>query len=83
MLERLLVLAVRSYIKGPAKSWLFTTLALFALRRMRQTVGRQPVVETLSVKPGQTITVEGLQVSHQHQIKQTRREKRAARKAKD
>ena len=80
MLRRLLVWTIRSYVRGPGRSWLYTTAALGLVRLVRRVVGRRPVVETLSVSPGQHLTVDHLQVSHRTQIKDEKRDRRRARR---
>jgi hypothetical protein len=81
MLQRLFVWAIRAYIRGPARSWVYTSLALLGLRTVRRITGRRPVTETLKVKPGQTVTIEQLGVSHRTQIKEEKRERWRRRRA--
>lgn len=76
MLARLISWAVRSYIRGPARSWIYTSLALGGIRLVRRVTGRRPVVETLSVAPGQRITIEQLETSHRRQLADERRDRR-------
>lgn len=80
MFQRILTWAIRSYVRGPGRSWVYTTLALGLLRFVRRVTGRRPVVETLSVGDGQTLSVEGLEISHRKQIRDQRRERRLARR---
>ena len=80
MLQRLLLWGVRAYIRGPARSWLYTSAALWALRFVRRATGRRPVVETLAVAPGQTVLIEHLEISHKRQIKELKRSRRLARR---
>ena len=79
MLQRFLVWAVRSYMRGPGRSWVYTSLALWLLRIVRRVTGRRPVVERLSVSPGQNLTIDHLQVTHRTQIKEEKRARRRAR----
>ncbi len=76
MLQRLLTWGIRAYVKGPGRSWVYTSLALLGFRLIRRVVGRRPITETLSVKPGQSFTVEHLQISHRKQIRDIKRERR-------
>lgn len=78
MLQRLLVWAVRTYVRGPGRSWLYTSFALMLLRLVRRVTGRRPIVERLSVSPGQNLTVDHLEISHRSQIKEEKRERRLA-----
>ena len=81
MLQRIILWGVRSYIRGPGRSWLYTTLTLAGLRLVRRIAGRRPVTETLRVKPGDKVTVEHLEISHRRQIKQIKRQRRRERLA--
>jgi hypothetical protein len=80
MLQRILVWSVRAYVRGPARSWLYTTAALWTLRLVRRSIGRRPVVETLSIAPGQTVVIEHLEISHKRQMKEMKRSRRLARR---
>jgi hypothetical protein len=51
-----------------------------ALRLVRRATGRRPLIETLSVAPGQTVVIEHLEISHKRQIKDMRRSRRLARR---
>ncbi len=80
MLQRLLVWAVRSYVRGPGRSWIYTSAALLTLRLVRRVTGRRPVVERLTVTPGQHLTVDHLEITHRAQIKDERRSRRLVRR---
>jgi 1-acyl-sn-glycerol-3-phosphate acyltransferase len=79
MFQRLLVWAVRSYVRGPGRSWIYTSLALWLVRLVRRVTGRRPVVERLSVSPGQNLTIDHLQVTHRAQIKDEKRARKRSR----
>lgn len=81
MLRRLMVWGVRSYVGGPAKSWVFTSVALMGLRLIRKVTGRRELVELSSIKPGETIIIEHLDISHKQQMKQMKKAKRQSRRA--
>jgi hypothetical protein len=81
MLRRLLLWGVRSYVGGPARSWVFTSAAMLLFRLVRSTTGRREIVDLSSVKPGQKIVIEHLPISHRRQIRDFRRAKRADRRA--
>lgn len=81
MFRRLILMAVRSYIGGPAKSWVFTTLALMAVRLIRRVGGRREIIELSPIKPGQTIVIEHLPISHKRQMKDFKQAKRQARRS--
>lgn len=81
MFRRLLVWGVRSYVGGPAKSWVFTSGAIMAVRVVRSVIGRRELIDLSSVKPGDTLTIEHLPISHKRQIKEIKRSKRQERKA--
>ncbi len=80
MFKRLALRAVRSYIGGPAKSWIFTSGAMLAYRVVKSVTGRRELIDISSVKPGETMLIEHLDVSHKRQIKEMKRSKRQARK---
>lgn len=81
MLRRLIIWGVRAYIRGPGRSWIYTTLALGGLRLVRRLTGRRPVVETLEVSPGHPITIEQLEISHRRQIADQRRDRKRRKRA--
>ncbi len=81
MFRRLVIWAMRSYVGGPAKSWVFTSAAVLALRLVRSVGGRRELIDLSSVKPGETMIVEHLPVSHKRQIKDMKKEKRQAKRA--
>lgn len=80
MFRRILVWAVRSYVGGPARSWVFTSGALLAIRVVRSVTGRREIVDLSSVKPGQTLIIEHLPISHKRQMRDLRHEKKAQRR---
>lgn len=81
MLRRVLIWGVRSYVGGPAKSWVFTSAALGLYRLVRSVRGRREIVDLSSIKPGQKIVIEHLPISHKKQIREFRRTGRAERRA--
>lgn len=81
MFRRLLIWAVRAYIGGPAKSWVFTSGALLAVRLVRSTTGRRELIDLSSIKPGETMMIEHLPISHKKQIKEIKQSKRQARRS--
>lgn len=81
MFGRLLLWAVRSYFGGPAKSWVLTSVAMLVFRAAKSVVGRRELIDLSSVKPGDTLMIEHLPISHKRQIKEIKKDKRQARKA--
>ncbi len=81
MLQRVVQMAIRSYVGGPSRSWLYTSAALWLLRKVQSTVGRQELVDMSSLKPGETIVIKNLDVSHRRQIRELRREAKSERKS--
>ncbi len=81
MIGRLVLWALRRYFGGPAKSWVFTTAVVMVARMVRSVVGRRELVDLSSMKPGQTMIVEHLPISHRRQIKDIKKEKRATKRA--
>lgn len=82
MLEKLLALAVRSYVKGPAKSWLYSSAAIVGLRAVRSATGRRPVVETVKLKPGKQYVIEQVSTTHKAQISSAKVEAKGIKAAK-
>lgn len=76
MLRRLLLLGVRSYTKGPAKSWIYSSAALMAYNAVRKMTGRREVIDISSIRPGETIIIEHLEISHAEQMKQMKKQRR-------
>lgn len=81
MFGRLILWAVRRYFGGPAKSWVLTTAILMVVRLVRSVVGRRELVDLSSVKPGETMLIEHLPISHRRQMKDLKKEKRATRRS--
>lgn len=81
MFSRLLTFAVRSFVRGPGKSWLFTSGALGLVRFARNRMGRRQVIDLSSTKPGDRIVIEHLPVTHEEQIKAGKVAKRQRRQA--
>ncbi len=81
MIGRLVLWAVRKYFGGPAKSWVLTTALVMVVRLVRSVTGRRELVDLSSVKPGETMIVEHLPISHRRQIKDIKKEKRATKRA--
>lgn len=81
MVRRAIFWAVRSYIGGPARSWVFTSAAMLLFRLVQRSTGRRELIDISPIKPGQTVLIEHLPISHKRQLKDFRREKRAARRS--
>ncbi len=80
MLKRAVTWAVRSYVGGPARSWVFSSVALGLIRLVTKTTGRREVVDLSSIKPGQKVVIEHLDISHKKQIKQIKKDKKRAKR---
>lgn len=81
MFERLLALGVRLLVKGPAKSWIYTSAALALIRSVQKKTGRQQTVDLSRTKPGDRILIEHLPITHKEQMKQFAAEDKAAKRA--
>jgi hypothetical protein len=81
MLERVIFWAVHRYVQGPARSWLYASLAVIAVRWVRSRIGRQELVELRPLPVGERIVVEQLPISHRRQIRDLRSKRKADRKA--
>jgi hypothetical protein len=73
MMQRLLVWVIRSYVRGPGRSWIYTSMALLLFRVARRVTRRRPLVERLEVSSGDNLTIDQLEISHRSQIKQEKR----------
>ncbi len=82
MLEKLLSLVVRGLVRGPAKSWVFTSGALALLRLVRKGTGRRELIDLSGTKPGDKIVIEHLDITHKEQLKDEKRRKKASKQAK-
>ena len=82
MLARLVSLLVRLVVRGPAKSWIFTSGAMGLLKLVKKTTGRRELIDLADSKPGDKFVIEHLSVSHKTQIKDEKRSKKAAKKVK-
>lgn len=81
MLSRIVKLAVRSFVNGPAKSWIFTSGALGVLRLVRKQTGRREVLDLSRTKPGDKIIIEHLPITHKEQIHNFKVAKKADKQA--
>jgi hypothetical protein len=81
MVERLVLWAANRYVGGPARSWIYASVAIVVLRWMRSKLGRQRVVELRPLRVGERIVIEQLPISHQRQIKEQKSERRTERRA--
>ncbi len=81
MLRKVLVFAVRSSVRGPGKSWMFTSGALMAMRAVRSKTRNTEVIDLSKTKPGDRIVIEHLGITHQEQIKAFKQAKKADRRA--
>lgn len=82
MFRRILTWAVRSFVRGPGKSWVFTSGALSLARFAKARTGRRQVIDLSRTKPGDKILIEHLPVTHKQQIKAEKVAKRSAKTAK-
>ncbi len=80
-MERLIVWLVRRRFGGPARSWLLTSALIFGWRGFRRMLRPRPLVEQIPIGRGTHLTVDHLPITHKRQIRQFRRERRAARRA--
>lgn len=77
MLTRLFKFAVARGIGGPGRSWVYASGFMTLLRFAIRATGRRGVSERLSTKPGDTIVIEHLEITHKQQMKQIRAQKKA------
>ncbi len=81
-MERLIAFAVRRYLGGPGRSWLFTGLAVLGYRKIRASAGRRELIDIGKIPEGQKIVIEHLSETHADQLKAESGARREARSAK-
>lgn len=77
MIRRLLVMGVRGYVGGPAKSWVFTTSALVLWRMLSRATAKNELIDLSDSKPGDRFTIRHLDITRKQQIKDLKRAKKA------
>lgn len=77
MFRRLLTFAVRSYVRGPARSWIFTSGAMLLWRAVTRAGGKKEIIDLSRTKPGDRYVIEHLDITHKQQIKDLKRSRRA------
>lgn len=82
MLSKLINLAVRGVVRGPAKSWVFTSGAMALMKLVTNTTGRREVIDLSDTKPGDKIVIEHLSITHKEQLRDEKRAKKSAKKDK-
>lgn len=82
MIERLIRWGVPRYLGGPARSWVFTSLALAGYRLARGRTGKRELIDIGSVGKGQKIVIEQVSQTHTQQLKAEKQAKKAGKKAK-
>ena len=81
MFRRILSLAVRSYVRGPARSWVFTSGAMLLLRAIKRVTRKSDVIDLSRSKPGDRFVIEHLDVTHKQQMKDQKRARKADKAA--
>ena len=76
MLRRLMTMAVRGYVRGPAKSWVFTSGAMLLWRQVSKATRRSEVIDLSNTRPGDKIVIEHLNITHKQQMKDAKRSKK-------
>lgn len=79
MLSKLITLAVRGVVRGPGKSWVFTSGAMALLKLVTNTKGRRELIDLSDSKPGDKIVIEHLHITHKEQLKDEKRAKKSAK----
>lgn len=77
MLRRLLSFGIRSYVGGPAKSWVFTSGLALLMGMISKATSKTEVIDLSSTKPGDRILIEHLDITHKQQIKDQKRTKKS------
>jgi len=79
--SRLLVWAIRRYAKRPGQAWVLTTVALIGMRAARSILGRRELIDVGRIKPGETVLIQNLEISHRQQMKTFKAEEKEAKRA--
>ena len=66
---RLILWGLRRHFGGAGRSWLVASAVILAFQVVRSVVGRRPVVEKISIRPGDSYLIEHLGVTHGQQLK--------------
>lgn len=80
MIERLIRWGVARYIGGPARSWIYTSLALSGYRLVRGRTGRSKVTDVSKVGKGRKILIEHRPETHAQQLKAEKKAKKASKR---
>ncbi len=80
MVRLLIRILARSRTRSAASGVVLTTAALAVYDSLISRTGRQELVDVSGIKPGETIVITALDVSHKQQIKDERRSKKVAKK---
>ncbi len=81
MFGKLLTFAVHLLVRGPGKSWVFTSGALGLAKAVRKGVGRHELIDVSDIRPGDKIVIEHLKVTHKDQLKDEKRRKKSDKRA--
>ncbi|MFT7598206.1 MAG: hypothetical protein ACI8TP_001127 [Acidimicrobiales bacterium] len=76
MFRKLLTLAVRGTVKGPAKSWVFTSAAAMLWGFVTKKASKKELIDLSKTRPGDKIIIEHLDITHKQQMKQLKRSKK-------
>ena len=79
-MERFIAWSVRRFVAGPARSWVFTSIAVLGYRFVRSATGRKEIVDVGNVGKGQKIIIEQLPVTHREQLKEEKLARRVAKR---
>lgn len=79
MLRRIMTMAVRGYVGGPAKSWVFTSAAMLLWRQVAKATQKNEIIDLSRTKPGDKIIIEHLDITHKQQMKDAKRAKKSDR----
>ncbi len=80
MIRRLVRLVFRSQGSNQNSAWVLGSAALLIYDVLTSRTGRQELVDVSNIKPGETIIIQALDISHKDQIKQLKKERKAAEK---
>lgn len=81
MIRRIIKLFARTRGGSRTSGLVYATVALAAYDALTSRTGKQELVDISHLKPGETIVIQSLDVSHKEQIKQEKRDHKQDKRA--
>lgn len=81
MLAKFVSFFIQRSVKGPAQSWVFTSVAMMALSWAKKKVAKSETIELQNLKPGDRYVIEHLPITHGEQLKAEKSARKDAKSA--